>query len=200
VNCSGSTDHRTLNGSRCVPLPGYYETNISVAGQCPTNCLLCTSASDCTTCIARYGVNNSPPPVCAACPFDCYTCDSNSNCLSCEPNTDHRQLNGNRCVPLPGYYENNQTVAAACPTGCSTCSSATNCSACSDGYNLQSNQCVLNGSTSCPPRQYDYYGTCTACPYDCYTCNPSGYCLTCDGTNDHRQLSNNRCVPMAGYY
>jgi hypothetical protein len=136
---------------------------------------------------------------CTACPYDCYVCDTNNYCLSCNASGDHRELSGNRCVPLPGYYESGQTQAAACDPSCATCDSANTCTSCNAPLVLSGGQCAAP-STPCPFRQFDYYGTCTACPYDCFTCNPSGYCLTCNDTNDHRQLSGVRCVPLPGYF
>ena len=48
--CLICSDFRELNGSRCSPLPGYYETNTTVPGACLANCILCSSSSDCFQC------------------------------------------------------------------------------------------------------------------------------------------------------
>jgi hypothetical protein len=167
--------------------------------QCGSGLVLNANYGGCGGCSDRFYYATASSS-CKACPFDCLTCDSNNNCITCQSLSDHRTLTGSRCAPLPGYYENNQTVAAKCPEGCSACSSGTSCSACSSNYVLQSGLCVLNTTSGCAPRQFDYYGSCLACPYDCYTCNPSSYCLTCNDTTDFRVLSGARCVPKAGYY
>jgi proprotein convertase subtilisin/kexin type 5 len=56
--------------------------------------------------------------------------------------------------------------------------------------------------SSCPARKYSNIITqiCTACPYDCYTCDSNGLCLACNTTTDFRSLSEDRCVPLTGYY
>jgi proprotein convertase subtilisin/kexin type 5 len=104
LTCS-TQDHRQLNttNSRCVPLPGYYDNGVTLADNCLTNCENCTSASTCTGCLARFVLAPSGPPSCQACPFDCYRCNSNGDCLSCGM-ADHRELRGNRCVPMAGFY------------------------------------------------------------------------------------------------
>jgi len=52
-----------------------------------------------------------------------------------------------------------------------------------------------------------YYGDndqliCKQCPTDCYTCNSDGNCITCNDTNDYRQLSigGKRCVAKDHYF
>ena len=80
--CLTCSNFRELNGSRCSPLPGYYEANTTVPGPCIANCILCSSDSDCSQCRERSTMLSSPVS-CFACPFDCWTCDSNGSCLSC---------------------------------------------------------------------------------------------------------------------
>jgi hypothetical protein len=52
LSCNASVDHRELNSStgRCQPILGYYESNVTVAGQCTLGCTHCTSAANCSTC------------------------------------------------------------------------------------------------------------------------------------------------------
>ena len=40
---------------------------------------------------------------------------------------------------------------------------------------------------------------CSGCPYDCFTCDANKNCLSCS-FDDSRTLSNNRCIPLAGYF
>ena len=145
LTCSSVLDFRQLNTTtnRCVPMEGYYETNVSVAGWCSSNCKECISGTVCTLCYPRYYVD--AVQACSSCPYDCYTCDSNGNCLSCS-SSDYRVLDNSnasnvRCIPQNGYYESSVSVSAQCPEGCSSCTSASFCSACSEGYNLESNSC-----------------------------------------------------------
>jgi hypothetical protein len=193
------------------PTGTYYANQYCATCTIP-NCVACASATVCVLCTAGLVPNVTDYASCIAqntttptnqtnssCPFDCLTCDSNQNCLTCSA-SDFRTLSQGRCVPLPGYYENNQTVAGACSTGCANCTSASSCDSCSSGYQLQSGQCVSNQTQGCPPRTFDFNGECSACPPDCYTCNDQQVCLSCNATTDFRELSGYRCVPIAGYY
>ena len=201
ATCNATFDHRELNNmSRCSPLPGYYETNTSVAGQCFPDCEICTSASNCQGCFPYFYLGTGTPPLCLACPYDCYTCDSSGNCLTCNDTADFRVLNGSRCVPMPGYFESYLRVASACEWGCQQCTSGTSCQACLPNY------IALNGDCECKPRTYYYpsYDRCRACHFTCYRCrylSSYGYgCTTCNATSDHRYLSGSKCLPLPGYY
>jgi proprotein convertase subtilisin/kexin type 5 len=166
----------------------------TVCAKCQSGIELNADQFGCGGCAVRFYFDSSS---CQSCPFDCLTCDPDQNCLSCSADIDFRTLIGSRCVPLPGYYESNQTVAAACPTECENCSSSSNCTSCIYNYHLENGKCIKNG---CPVRTFDYYGNCTACPYDCYSCNPQQFCLSCNATTDFRELSGVRCVPLPGYF
>jgi proprotein convertase subtilisin/kexin type 5 len=123
LSCNATTDFREFNGvtRRCQPLQGYFESNITVALQCPSSCLSCESLSRCTACLNNFFMRTDSlcystcldryyPDLktlsCLSCPYDCLTCGSSSNCLSCSGAVDHRELNLTtaRCVPLLGYY------------------------------------------------------------------------------------------------
>ena len=96
TNCSSCNDtlhHRTLdpNISRCVPLPGFYDTGIPVTSPCLLPCTECLSATFCTACnfVTYLTKNNTciqkclqqltfygqPRPTCETCPYDCLTCN-----------------------------------------------------------------------------------------------------------------------------
>ena len=38
LSCNATTDFRYLNGSNCLPMPGYYETFLTMSGSCSTGC------------------------------------------------------------------------------------------------------------------------------------------------------------------
>ena len=106
-----------------------------------------------------------------------------------------------RCQPFPGYFDPGTAVAQICTVGCLNCTSLTACSLCSSSFTLSGGLCY----GTCPSRTYatspnSASSTCNRCPFDCYTCDSSGNCLSCNSSVDFRQLSNNRCVPLAGYY
>ena len=52
-NCLSCGSFRLMNGSRCPPLPGFFETNTSIPEPCLNNCLICSSAADCSECMVR---------------------------------------------------------------------------------------------------------------------------------------------------
>lgn len=54
LSCNQAVDFRTLNGSRCVPMLGYYQSGIQIAAKCPQGCTACTSAFNCSSCIEGY--------------------------------------------------------------------------------------------------------------------------------------------------
>ena len=109
LSCNSTHDFRQLdqNTSRCVPIPGYFESNVTVSGQCSLGCMTCTSPTQCSVCLPRYLFNASTLS-CDSCPYDCYTCDVTGNCLSCNSSIDHRVLSvdntSTRCVPAMGYF------------------------------------------------------------------------------------------------
>lgn len=102
LTCNGTTDFRTLNSTsgRCEPLPNYYESNTTVAAQCPSQCTRCSSATNCSSCVERYYHNSG---TCAACHYSCLSCDG-TGCLSCSLNVDFRSLVGSNCNPILGYF------------------------------------------------------------------------------------------------
>jgi len=182
---------------------------------CPSICTACTSLAVCTacadtyflrvdkycytTCLVRYFAN-SGNNTCTNCPYDCLTCNPNGSCLSCDITTDFRTLNGTRCIPIPGYFDNITHISAKCPQACALCLNITYCINCNNRNFLNYlNQC----NSSCPVRYYPINAIliCANCTYDCYTCDSTG-CLSCNATTDFRQLnsSSRRCVPLKGYF
>ena len=58
LSCNSTIDFRELSGSRCIPMPGYYETNQPAAAKCPIGCTHCTSPSFCSSCTANFTLFN----------------------------------------------------------------------------------------------------------------------------------------------
>jgi hypothetical protein len=54
-----STDFRELNNFRCLPLPGYFESNVNVAGRCSVGCSQCSSNTTCTACYLDFDLSNN---------------------------------------------------------------------------------------------------------------------------------------------
>jgi hypothetical protein len=88
LTCSSDIDHRgyKLVGTfgRCLPLDGYYENGQTVAAQCATGCLNCSSADFCLQCRSGYALYNGRCSS-AACLFSsyCLNCTSLTYCYNC---------------------------------------------------------------------------------------------------------------------
>jgi proprotein convertase subtilisin/kexin type 5 len=159
LSCNATQDFRVISVNRCVPLPGHYESNTTVAGTCFEGCAICNSGSTCIVCsflLARLGndqcVGVCPPGmfaesgICTACPSNCSSCVSASNCTACN---DPLKLVNNECVEQVGpcpprefdYYGSCQT----CPYDCLTCNPSGYCLSCSastDFRELSGARCV----------------------------------------------------------
>jgi len=85
-SCNAGTDFRTMSGSRCVPITGYYDTNTNttIASTCTSPCVTCqNSPTSCLTCISGYYASNF---VCLNCTLalpNCLACSSNNYCTQC---------------------------------------------------------------------------------------------------------------------
>jgi proprotein convertase subtilisin/kexin type 5 len=85
VTCSAAT-FRTLNGTQCSPLPGYYDNTVIDALPCVSPCVNCTSASSCLSCVTGYYLSGTSCNTCnTTMPF-CSTCTPDgSACTYCDP-------------------------------------------------------------------------------------------------------------------
>ena len=140
ISCNATTDFRQLSTTtnRCTPIIGYYESFAQASYPCPAGCSECSSPTLCTACLTGFLLNSSrlcsdtcalryypdyAVQSCQPCPYDCLTCNANGGCLSCSGSVDFRVLINltNRCVPLPGYFDNFTSVSVACTSGCLKC-------------------------------------------------------------------------------
>lgn len=134
-----------------------------------------------TSCPDRFFPNNQAWK-CLGCPYDCLTCEASRNCLSCSNSTDFRTLVNNRCVPLPGYYDNSAQTCFKCFAVCKTCTSLAFCTSCVTGYFLRSdNKCY----SSCLPAFYadSLSLSCLPCPQACAICLSPISCTICRSGN-----------------
>jgi proprotein convertase subtilisin/kexin type 5 len=129
-----------------------------------TNCLVCSSFNNCTTCRnSSYYINGAD--CVQACPTAYYTYQLTMTCYeSC---------------PVGAFNINSNLTCASCPSVCKSCVSLTVCLMCNQGYFLDSktNSCV----SQCPDR---YFGnslltTCDACVLPCLTCISMNQCTLC---------------------
>jgi hypothetical protein len=78
LTCNATTDFRELNGVRCDPLQGYYETEVTVAGKCPAACTTCTSLTVCTSCDPGFELSEF------GCQTFCPTNSTNNDSSTCQ--------------------------------------------------------------------------------------------------------------------
>ena len=191
---------------RCVPLPGYFDNLTSTSAACSSGCVQCQTLDLCLECATDHYIfldglcysqcpdrffGSNQTKRCSRCPYDCMTCDESGDCTSCNETNDHRRLfsDTQRCLPLPGYFDNLTQVGVQCFWKCNMCLNTQVCSSCIQGYYLS---LVSSCESLCQPRykQDATTLTCSQCPYDCYNCDDNSQCTTCDSQNDHRVLNN----------
>lgn len=122
----GPLSNRYLNGSSCLPLPGFFENGANQAGQCPNNCATCTSASSCTECQGGFYRTGS---ACIGCISNCQTCVNGLSCASCS--LGFRLTAGSTCT-----YVCSDANCLDCQSGPS------NCTSCSGTYILANGSCL----------------------------------------------------------
>lgn len=186
--------------------------------QCPTHCLACNSATQCTSCVTNYFLTLDSQCV-SSCPintyvygltclncdascrscsggmvWDCVTCPSShviykGQCLSTCPNRSF-----NYSIVINSY---SQTVCVDCDSSCLTCTGP---------YNTQCIQCFdptsylgdAGCSSDCPVGQYKYTEKmlCLQCFTGCLACfgPDENQCITCTNSTKNFMINDNICV------
>lgn len=209
----------------CTCLPGYYQ-NGSTCSRCPSQCLSCSVASVCTTCVDSTtrdtasntcaclpGYYDSGSAICSKCSSLCLTCNSSTTCTSCFA-TNNRTLSNGQCVCMPGFYQivnqDGSLTCGKCDPTCTQCSLlptlCSNCDANSNrilGFDVNGNQvcnCVpgfsQNANGDCVQTN------CNADPY-CSTCQmvlSSSICIGCISSSNRILASSQKCVCKMGFY
>ena len=111
-----------------------------------TNCVTCTSSTECIVCSPTYGLLNqdchNPCPtkfwlnglVCSPCESNCDICTSPTECTVCFPT--YGLLNQDCHKPCPTTFWLNSAICSPCESNCDTCTSSTVCNVCSPTYGL----------------------------------------------------------------
>lgn len=146
---------------------------------CGTNCITCTSAISCQTCVTGYGVatDGSCKSLTIA---NCVAYDSNFNCTKCDFN----------------YVLGNNTCTISL-----SCNATKTCSSCRAGYYISSGQCL-----TCPTLSNCNYcdstnsKKCISCTTGYYL-NSRGSCIACPQTGCSACSSQTTCLAVKdGYY
>jgi proprotein convertase subtilisin/kexin type 5 len=160
----------------------------STCSACPSQCLTCTSATICQSCITNYYLLNN---LClTSCPNGYYPINPEQICSPCNSvnNTAHCDncLALNVCVNclFPYYFNSSAKVCVvscntneiilnstcfSCRSFCSTCQgTVSTCTSCLSGYFLLSSSCV----PSCPSPYVPSttINVCVNCSTSCLTC------------------------------
>lgn len=161
-----------------------------------SNCLVCTTATSCSSCEAGYFLNSLLR--CQQCIPNCASCSNTVSCDTCQPGYFYNStaLACQVCAPfcltcsigicsscLTGYYPSLDKCipCANAIANCVTCNSASSCTKCKDGFTFG------NGQSSCfNCASLSFCKTCSL-TYRCATCIDGYYmsglsCLQCSFT------------------
>lgn len=183
-NCTLCTTPLLNFNGTCISScpPGMFPSG-TLCLTCPAPCLLCTSASVCTSCSNSYLYNStclnaSQCPLgtfanltaftCDSCSNNCSTClNVPSNCTTCT--YPFYYLNGVCQASCPGGMFKNGTVCSNCSLPCATCTAGTTCLSCASNY-YTNFTCVP--AASCPPGTFANLTAlnCDSCIINCSTC------------------------------
>jgi len=85
TSCQTNITNRQTNGTRCSPIPGYYDDGSSlVAPACGGSCLTCsTSATFCLSCPTNYILSSNTCKACSTLINNCANCTSATVCTVC---------------------------------------------------------------------------------------------------------------------
>jgi proprotein convertase subtilisin/kexin type 5 len=116
VTCSAAT-FRTLNGTACSPLPGYYDNNVTDALPCVSPCVNCTAASSCLSCVSGFYLSGTSCLACSTITTNCLTCAADgSACITCDLGFIYNTTT-QLCDVVPCYDLN----CLACPNSMAVC-------------------------------------------------------------------------------
>ena len=178
-----------LPESICVCMEGFYADSRNNCVPCPAGCGICSSATNCTSCVtlatpAANGQCNCPAQTyftvssdgvryCAACGPYCTTCVDASTCTTCV--TSFTKTVDNKCVCAARNFINAAGQCVPCATGCQQCTSFTNCTNCINPLVLQGTVC----QATCNSGFTALGSVCQGCPAGCLQCTQNFICFYC---------------------
>ncbi len=178
-----------LPESICVCADGYYADANNTCVPCKTGCGICSSATNCTACVALAVPNGngactcpnqtyfavSPDGVryCAACGYKCQNCADSVTCTTCLPS--YTKTGDNSCVCAPKHFVDKTGNCLPCSNGCQNCTSTTVCSSCVYPLLLQGSNCQIN----CDNGFTKIESVCVGCSVGCLKCTDNLICYYC---------------------
>ncbi|EAR93473.2 hypothetical protein TTHERM_00424410 (macronuclear) [Tetrahymena thermophila SB210] len=121
--------NRTQKNNLCPCNSSYVDIN-GVCQPCSSNCIQCTSQTQCTVCQQNFYLTTDMTCV-ATCPLTFVVNANQTQCI-CDIN---RTLTNNKCPCSSGFIEINN-ICKQCPQNCNICSSQKTCTVCQAGYYL----------------------------------------------------------------
>jgi hypothetical protein len=178
-----------LPESICVCMDGYYADSKNNCVACPSGCGICSSASNCSSCVTLatpsyngqcacpaqtyFTVSSDGVRYCAACGPYCTNCVDANTCTTCV--NSFTKTVDNKCVCSAKNFINSAGQCVPCATGCQQCTSATNCSNCISPLVLQGTVC----QASCNNGFTALGSVCQGCPTGCLQCTQNFICFYC---------------------
>lgn len=177
-----------LPESICVCADGYYANSNNTCVPCPSGCAICTSATNCTACVAlavptgtgscncpgtTYFATTDGARYCNACGSYCQTCVDAVTCTTCLPS--YTKTADNKCICGARSFIDSSQNCSPCANGCQNCSSASVCNSCVSPLVLQGTTCQVscnNGFTVAG-------SACVGCPTGCLQCTQNLQCYYC---------------------
>ncbi|EAS05887.3 hypothetical protein TTHERM_01144950 (macronuclear) [Tetrahymena thermophila SB210] len=185
--------------NQCFCDSGFIDDGVNCV-PCPKNCNICSSQTQCTTCLSKQYLFIDGSCV-SSCPTTFVSNDSTQSC-TCRPNSSIQP--SNKCLCNTGFVDIGGDCLP-CPKNCNICSSQTQCTTCqSKQYLFTDGSCVSscpttfvsNDSTQscdCRPNSsiqpsnkclcntgfVDIGGNCMTCPTNCNICSSQTQCTTC---------------------
>ena len=126
--------------------------------------------------------------------------NSSNQCLSCN-SSHHRAIDGDqKCICMPGYFNNNTAVCVSCLDSCETCTNKTGCVTCistktqsfwSIGYQVSY---IQHADSTC--------SSCWSLIPRCLTCTSPTACTSCVSLSNFTLASDGTCVcnTASNYY
>jgi proprotein convertase subtilisin/kexin type 5 len=190
LTCS-ATSNRYLNGTQCLPNPGFFDNTTQNATACVSPCATCTSATACVTCVTGSYLSGATCVLCSTAIVNCAQCTIATACTQCQLGFIVNATTG-LCDLVPCTV----TACVSCPYSNSVCD------ACATGFQLRSNLCVTvcGDNVTAGTEQCDDGNTLDGdgCNADCTTGNNNN----CPASSPYRNPLTNLCTSTCpgGYF
>ena len=172
-------------------MDGFYPDINNNCVPCSSGCLICRSATVCSSCVALanpsntnagqcvcpqrtfFTVSTSGTRYCANCGPYCLTCTSATACSSCQ--TSFTLLSSGSCQCPNRFFVDAAGNCVPCAGGCDICTSNTVCTQCISPLVLQGNVCQGTCNNGFTPLG----NKCIGCPTGCLQCTQNLICFYC---------------------